>query len=63
MIGDRRVNVFYDEIMLGHNPEVDLPFMPSRMEKRDRSIIKGLDFRWRYPEDPGRISSIMEYLA
>jgi len=28
MIGDRNVNVFYDEIMLGHNPEVDLPFMP-----------------------------------
>ncbi|KKL05892.1 hypothetical protein LCGC14_2601510, partial [marine sediment metagenome] len=21
MIGDRSVNVFYDEVMLGHNPE------------------------------------------
>jgi acetoin utilization deacetylase AcuC-like enzyme len=62
MIGDRRVNVFYDEIMLGHNPEVDLPFMPSRVEKRVRSILQGLDFKWSYPEHPGRISAIKEYL-
>ena len=62
MIGDRSVNVFYDEIMLGHNPEVDLPFMPSRVEKRVRSILQGLDFKWSYPEHPGRISAIKEYL-
>lgn len=62
MIGDLTVNVFYDEIMLGHNPEVDLPFMPSRVEKRVRSILQGLDFKWSYPEHPGRISAIKEYL-
>jgi len=62
MIGDRSVNVFYDEIMLGHNPEVDLPFMPSRVEKRVRSILQGLDFKWSYPEHPGRISAIKTYL-
>ncbi|HMB16957.1 MAG TPA: histone deacetylase [Pelovirga sp.] len=56
------MNVFYDEIMLGHNPEVDLPFMPSRVEKRVRSILQGLDFKWSYPEHPGRISAIKEYL-
>jgi acetoin utilization deacetylase AcuC-like enzyme len=48
--------------MLGHNPEVDLPFMPSRVEKRVRSILQGLDFKWSYPEHPGRISAIKEYL-
>ncbi|MEC7729554.1 MAG: histone deacetylase [Pseudomonadota bacterium] len=62
MIGDRSVNVFYDEIMLGHNPEVDLPFVPSRVEKRVRSILQGLDFKWSYPEHPGRISAVKEYL-
>lgn len=62
MIGDRSVNLFYDEIMLGHNPEVDLPFVPSRVEKRVRSILQGLDFKWSYPEHPGRISAVKEYL-
>ena len=62
MIGDRSVHVFYDEVMLGHNPEVDLPFMPSRVEKRVRSILKGLDFKWSYPEHPGRLTAIKAYL-
>lgn len=62
MIGDRSVNVFYDEVMLGHNPEVDLPFMPSRVEKRVRTILQELDFKWSYPEHPGRLSEIKAYL-
>lgn len=62
MIGDRSVHVFYDEVMLGHNPEVDLPFMPSRVEKRVRSILQGLDFKWSYPEHPGRLTAIKAYL-
>ena len=62
MIGDRSVNMFYDEIMLGHNPEVDLPFVPSRVEKRVRTILEGLDFKWSYPEHPGRISAVKDYL-
>lgn len=62
MIGDRSVKVFYDEVMLGHNPEVDLPFMPSRVEKRVRSILQGLNFKWSYPEHPGRLSAIKAYL-
>lgn len=62
MIGDRSVKVFYDDVMLGHNPEVDLPFMPSRVEKRVRSILQGLDFKWSYPEHPGRLSAIKAYL-
>jgi len=59
----RSVTVFYDEVMLGHNPEVDLPFVPSRVEKRVRNILQELDFKWSYPEHPGRLTAIMELLA
>lgn len=62
MIGDRKVNIFFDEVMLGHNPQVDLPFMPSRVEKRVRTVLQELDFKWSYPEHPGRLSVIKEYL-
>lgn len=62
MIGDRSVLVFFDEVMLGHNPEVELPFLPSRVEKRVRSVLEGLDFKWSYPEHPGRLSEIKSYL-
>lgn len=63
MIGDRSVAVFYDELMLGHNPEVDFPFVPSRVEKRVRSILQGLDFKWSYPEHPGRLTAIRDALT
>lgn len=62
MIGDRKVNLFFDEIMLGHDPQVDLPFMPTRVEKRVRTILEGLNFKWSYPEHPGRLSAIKTYL-
>ena len=62
MLGDRTVNVFYDEVMLGHNPEVDLPFVASRVEKRVRNILQGLDFKWSYPEHPGRLRAVKDYL-
>lgn len=60
--GDHKVTVFYDEVMLGHNPEVDYPFIPSRVEKRVRNILKGLDFNWSYPEHPGRLAAIKKLL-
>ncbi len=63
MIGDRTVTVFTDDVMLGHNPEVDMPFVPSRVEKRVRHILQGLDFKWSYPEHPGRLSAITRHLA
>jgi len=62
VIGDRSVNVFTDEVMLGHNPEVDLPFVPSRVEKRVRTMLQGLNFKWSYPEHPGRLTAITKYL-
>ncbi|MDQ2077986.1 histone deacetylase [Marinimicrobium sp. ABcell2] len=62
MIGDRTVTVFYDEVMLGHDPKVDLPFIPSRVEKRVRNLLGTLDFKWSYPEHPGRLTAILELL-
>ncbi|MEX0740343.1 MAG: histone deacetylase [Pseudohongiella sp.] len=62
MTGDRKVNVFFDKVMLGHNPEVDLPFVASRVEKRVRHLLQGLDFKWSYPEHPGRLSAVKKYL-
>lgn len=62
MIGDRKVNVFFDDVMLGHDPQVDLPFMPSRVEKRVRTVLQSLNFKWSYPEHPGRLSAIKKHL-
>ncbi|MDX1693856.1 MAG: histone deacetylase [Ketobacteraceae bacterium] len=62
MLGDRRVTVFYDETMLEHNPEVDLPFLPSRVEKRVRTILEDLEAKWSYPEHPGRLKAIKKHL-
>ncbi len=63
MLGDRTVKVFFDDVVLGHNPEVDTLFLPSRLEKRVRSILQGLDFKWSYPEHPGRVTAILKYLT
>lgn len=63
MAESRNVTVFYDEVMLGHNPQVDLPFVPSRVEKRVRTILEGLNFKWSYPEHPGRLSAIIDWLT
>lgn len=62
MIGDRNVTVFYDKAMLGHNPEVDLPFLPGRLDKRVRAILQELEATWSYPEHPGRLTAIKELL-
>ena len=62
MIGDRTVSVFYDDAMLGHDPQVDLPFLPSRVEKRVRSILQNLDTKWSYPEHPGRLREVCAFL-
>lgn len=62
MIGDRKVTVFYDDAMLGHNPEVEVPFVPGRLDKRVRALLEGLDAKWSYPEHPGRLRAIKELL-
>lgn len=63
MSDNRTVKIFTDDAMLGHNPEVDMPFLASRVERRVRNILKGLAFSWKYPEHPGRLKAIHEHLA
>lgn len=62
MTESRSVTVFYDEVMLGHDPQVDLPFLPSRVEKRVSNILGQLNFKWSYPEHPGRLTAVMDWL-
>ena len=62
MTGDRDVLVIYDERTLAHNPEVEEPFLPGRLERRVREILRGLDVKWSYPEHPGRLTAIRELL-
>lgn len=62
MLGDRQVIVFYDERMLAHCPNVDVPFLPGRLDRRVREILAGLVVKWAYPEHPGRLTAITEFL-
>ncbi len=63
MIGDRTVLVIQDERMLAHKPDVAEPFLPGRLDRRVREILNGLGIQWNYPEHPGRLSSIINYLS
>lgn len=62
MGGKRDVLVLYDERMLDHKPEVQDPFLPGRLDTRIREIIAGLSVKWSYPEHPGRLSAIHDFL-
>ena len=59
MTKQRNVAVLFDERVQAHNPEVEEPFLPGRLERRVREILKGLDVKWSYPEHPGRLTAIM----
>lgn len=54
MIGARDVTVFYDERVLGHQPDANEPFLPGRLDRRVREILSGLTVQWYYPEHPDR---------
>ncbi len=62
MIGDRHVIAFYDQRMLAHRPDADVPFLPGRLDRRVREILAGLGAKWSYPEHPGRLSAVRELL-
>lgn len=62
MIGERDVVVLYDERTLAHNPQVEEPFLPGRLERRVRELLRGLDVKWSYPEHPGRLTAIKDLL-
>lgn len=62
MLGDRSVIAFYDERMLGHEPNLEEPFLPGRLARRVKEILDGLDVKWSYPEHPGRVRAIRALL-
>jgi len=62
MEGDRSVLVCHDERMLQHQPDVNLPFLSDRLDRRVRSILASLNVEWKYPEHPGRLTAILKAL-
>ncbi|MCC5872834.1 MAG: histone deacetylase, partial [Gammaproteobacteria bacterium] len=48
--------------MLGHEPNIEEPFLPGRLARRVKEILDGLDVKWSYPEHPGRVTAIRELL-
>ncbi|WP_245888807.1 histone deacetylase family protein [Halomonas denitrificans] len=62
MADQTRVITFYDERMLDHHPNIEVPFLPDRMDKRIRQLLAGLGTPWKYPEHPGRLSAIHHLL-
>lgn len=56
------VIAFYDDRMLAHEPDIDVPFLPGRMDKRVRSLLSGLGVPWKYPEHPARLTAIRHLL-
>lgn len=62
MARQRQVKVFYDERVLAHDPDVNVSFLPGRLDKRIRQILSGLNVQWSYPEHAGRITAILELI-
>lgn len=57
------VLAFYDERTLQHSPVIGNRFQPGRLERRVKRILAELDYKWDYPEHPGRLTAIREHLA
>ncbi|XKE44649.1 histone deacetylase [Halomonas organivorans] len=62
MAEQNRVIAFYDERMLAHEPDIEVPFMPGRMDDRIRGLLSGLGVPWKYPEHPARLTAIRHLL-
>lgn len=62
MSDQNRVIAFYDERMLAHEPDIEAPFLPGRMDTRIRSLLSGLGVPWKYPEHPARLTAIRHFL-
>lgn len=63
MTDERPILVYYDERTLQHSPEIERQFLPGRLERRVKRILAELDYKWDYPEHPGRLTAIKTYLA
>lgn len=62
MAEQNSVIALYDERMLAHEPDIEVPFLPGRMDKRVRSLLSGLGVPWKYPEHPARLTAIRRLL-
>ncbi|ATJ81944.1 histone deacetylase [Halomonas beimenensis] len=62
MTDQPRVIAFYDERMLAHQPDIEVPFLPNRMDRRIRQLLAGLGTPWKYPEHPARLTAIRQLL-
>ena len=58
----RDVAVLHDPRTLQHEPDIEVPFLPGRLDRRVREILAGLPVAWRYPEHPGRITAVLDLL-
>ena len=57
-----RASLFYNEAVLAHQPDPNAAFLPGRLDKRVRQMLAGLGVPWQYPEHPGRINAVLDYL-
>lgn len=60
------VIAFHDDRMLGHAPDIEVPFLPGRMDDQIRLLLSKLSVSsvpWIYPEQPGRLEAIQHLLA
>ncbi len=60
------VIAFHDDRMLAHAPDIEVPFLPGRMDDQIRLLLSGLGepgVPWIYPEQPGRLVAIQQLLA
>ncbi len=62
MADPNSVIAFYDERVLSHNPNSDVPFLPGRMDRHIRQLLSSLNVPWTYPEHPGRLTTIRHLL-
>ncbi len=62
MTSERRVLALYDERMLFHAPDTTQAFQPGRLERRVKKMLASLDYKWDYPEHPGRITAVWQRL-
>ncbi|MBB3232830.1 histone deacetylase [Halomonas stenophila] len=62
MADQNKVIAFYDERTLLHQPSIDVPFLPNRMDRRIRQLLAGLSIPWKYPEHPARLTAIRQLL-
>jgi len=59
----RDILLIHDPRMLNHRPDMEEEFLPGRLDKRVRGILSDLVVKWNYPEHPGRIEAVRNFLA